>query len=462
MANKRLSIRVRVGIAIAGGRKSLIPALNVDDGVTFPGLGGRPRSFGSKQEQITALTGWVFAANSAIVEPCAAVELKLFRKDAKGERQEVTSGPDLELIELIDSPNFVHTGEQMRQLHFTYMNIVGESYIFMRDLSGDPFVPAKGKLPAALDIFPAHAVQFVLGESYTKSIVKVGTKQYPITSFIRDLNPDPANPFSGRSIIAASAATIGLDEQMKEWNQSVFANGARPSLVFKTPQELSDAAYERWKQQFVDTQTGVENAGKPLLIEGGDVTPLMLTQKDLDFLESRKFSRDEILAMFKVSPGMLGSVENVNRANLEAGFYINAVVNVVPRIRQFVRQVNATLVKVYDPSLELDFVNPVPEDVEAKLRAATAGTNKWWTIDETRALYGDKPLPDGQGEQIIITGPGATTLESVLAGTNKPAADVQDPDDPDGDGDDDLTEDPGGESADETKDKALHGVKKKN
>ncbi len=66
----------------------------------------------------------------------------------------------------------------------------------------------------------------------------------------------------------------------------------------------------------------------------------MMNQQDLDFLESRKFSRDEILAMFKVSPGMLGSVENVNRANLDAGFYINAVINVVPRIRQFVRQVN--------------------------------------------------------------------------------------------------------------------------
>jgi capsid portal protein len=75
----------------------------------------------------------------------------------------------------------------------------------------------------------------------------------------------------------------------------------------------------------------------------------MLNQQDLDFLNSRKFSRDEILAMWRVSPGIIGAVENVNRSNLEAGFYIHAVVNIRPRIRQFVRQLNASLVSFYDP-----------------------------------------------------------------------------------------------------------------
>ena len=74
--------------------------------------------------------------------------------------------------------------------------------------------------------------------------------------------------------------------------------------------------------------------------------------------------------MWRVSPGMLGQLENANRSNLDAAFLINAMVNVKPRIRQFVKQLNATLVKVYDPTLELGFEDPVPEDAEAKLKAA--------------------------------------------------------------------------------------------
>ncbi|WP_427007185.1 phage portal protein [Pseudarthrobacter sp. H2] len=424
---KRTPFRQRLANVISGNSKSLIPALNPVDGVNFPGgAGGRLNTYADKPAQLAALTGWVFAANSAIVEPSAAVELVLKRKLPDGTKEVVTSGPAMEILELIDGPNVVHTGEQMRQLHFTYMNVVGESYIFMRDVSGEAFIPSKGRLPAALDIFPAHLVHFRLGETYTKSTVHIGSETYPVTAFIRDLNPDPANPYNGRSIIAASAATLDIEEQMKAWNQQLFANGARPSLIFQTDQPLDDESYARWKAQFVDDHTGTDSAYKPLLIEGGKATPWMLNQQDLDFLESRKFSRDEILAMFKVSPGMIGSVENVNRSNLEAGFYVNAVVNVVPRVRQFVRQINATLVKVYDPTLELDFINPVPEDVEAKLKAASAGVDKWWTKDEVREMYGEEALPGGLGEQIIVQGKGAISLEDVLAGgTEKPATDDQ-------------------------------------
>ncbi|RAN78007.1 hypothetical protein B5P43_18420 [Bacillus sp. SRB_336] len=445
---KRLPFRQRLAKAIIG--KGLIPALNPIDGVTYPGMsaGGRINTYADKASQITALTGWVFAANSAISNPCAAVELKLYRKKKDGDREEVTNGKDLAILELIDNPNLVHTGEQMRQLHFTYMNIVGESYIFMRGFDGNEFIPTRGKLPAALDIFPAHQAQFRLGETYTQSTVSLGSLTYPVTSFVRDINPDPANPYLGQSIIAASAVTIDMDEQMKAWNHQQFAQGARPSLVYTADTPLDDASFKRLQSQFDDEHTGTANAHKVMILEAGKVAPWTLNQQDLDFLESRKFSRDEILAMFKVSPGMIGSVENVNRSNLEAGFYVNAVVNVVPRVRQFVRQMNNTLVKIYDPTLELDFVNPVPEDIEAKLKAASAGVDKWWTKDEVRDMYGEDPLPGGVGEHIIVQGKGAAqSLEDVLA-DDAPIANPKpkNPEDPDADNDDDLTQAPTDES----------------
>ena len=41
------------------------------------------------------------------------------------------------------------------------MNFVGESYVYMRDSRGNAY-PARGRLPAAMEIFPAHLVQFTL------------------------------------------------------------------------------------------------------------------------------------------------------------------------------------------------------------------------------------------------------------------------------------------------------------
>jgi hypothetical protein len=144
----------------------------------------------------------------------------------------------------------------------------------------------------------------------------------------------------------------------------------------------------------------------------------MLNQQDLDFLNSRKFSRDEILAMWRVSPGIIGAVENVNRSNLEAGFYIHALINIRPRIRQFVRQLNASLVSTYDPTLELGFEDPVPEDTDAKLKAAREGVNKWWTIDEVRDQYGDAALPNDLGSQVYMANNNAPL--SAIADPPKP------------------------------------------
>jgi HK97 family phage portal protein len=262
-------------------------------------FGGTVNDYRSKAEQLEANLGWCFAANNAIAEPTAALKLKVYRQTKGGKREEIF---EHELLELLEAPNLAHTGEQLRNLHFTYMNFVGESYTYMRDLGGNVFMPAKGKLPAALEIFPAHLVQFKLGETYTKSTVKYGQNDYPLLSCIRDLNPDPAQPYFGRSIVRAAATTIDTENQMKEWNRSVFANSARPSLIFSKNEALDDESYDRWKAQFADEHGGTANAYKPLLIEGGDAKPYMLNQQDLDFLSSRKFSMIEVLSMWRVSP----------------------------------------------------------------------------------------------------------------------------------------------------------------
>ena len=164
------TLRLRLARAILGRHaKEFIPPLSYWDRFGS-GYGGRLNDYRTKAEQLEANLGWCFAANNAIADPTAAVELKLYRKTKSGKREEIV---EHELLDLLDAPNLAHTGEQLRHLHFTYMNYVGESYIYMRDLGGNEYIPAKGRLPAALEIFPAHLVQFKLGETYTKSTVWV-------------------------------------------------------------------------------------------------------------------------------------------------------------------------------------------------------------------------------------------------------------------------------------------------
>ena len=157
---------------------------------------------------------------------------------------------------------------------------------------------------------------------------------------IRDLNPDLRNPFFGQSIITAVAATIDTDEQMKDWNRRFFANNARPGLISSTKEEMSDNSYKRWQQQFNDQHAGLRTHARNLRVENGDVKPYMVSQQDLDFLASRKFTRDEIFAMFQTSPGVVGMIENANKSIMDGAIYIYTINNILPRIEGWVELQN--------------------------------------------------------------------------------------------------------------------------
>lgn len=370
-------------------RKDYIQPLADMGGLTSGNLINR---YGNKAAQLEANIGAVWQANEIICIAAANVEIKLRKRNGKDGWDDV---PEHKLLDLIEQPNAFLTGKQLRKLHFTYMNMVGEAYEWKADEN-------KEKIPAALHVLPAHTTDFELGSSWDDSKIRSGNKTYTLFEVIRDINPDPKNPYRGRGVIAAAAATLDTDTQAKEYNRRFFANSARPSIVVETPGEMADNAYERFKQSFNEAFTGTENAHKPIIVEGATIKPFMLTQKEMDFLASQQFTRKEILAFFFVSGAMLGDTDNANRSNMDASEYNLAKYAVKPRVEQYLELLNNRLVKLVDSSLEF-YTDPiVPEDMASKLAEAKAAVNSWATIDEIRKQYGLEELPGGLGGKMYI------------------------------------------------------------
>lgn len=358
----------------------------------FGGTGIRLKTFATKDEQLSANVGWAYAANQAIADEASAVKIRLYKKLPDGDREEIF---EHELLSLIKKPNDALSGAKLWNLYYQYMNLTGEAYI-LKLRNGEP--AKKGQLPHALHILPSHITDLQLTDSLQTSHVVFLGKQYPLESVIRDLTPDPRNIYRGRSIIEAAAETLDTEYQMKNWNRSLFANSGRPSSVIEVPEVMQDDAYKRLKQQMEEAHSGSDNAFKQIILEGGaKLAPYMMSQQDLDFLQSRKFSKDEIFAMFRVSPSIVGMTENVNRANAEAQDYTMAKRVTVPRVKGLVELLNTELVEPYDPTLEFDFDNPVPEDAAQALEEDKAGVDNWLTIDEVREKRGLPPLPNGMG-----------------------------------------------------------------
>jgi len=125
------------------------------------------------------------------------------------------------------------------------------------------------------------------------------------------------------------------------------------------------------------------------------------SQKDMDFLEQQKFSRDKILGIFRVPKAIVSQTEGVNYASAKAAQYIFAKFTIKPKMERLIQQLNEFFVPLFSGSEELflGYDNPVPQDsaILAK-KYASAIKAGWMTINEVRI---EQDLPEVEGGDSI-------------------------------------------------------------
>ena len=127
--------------------------------------------------------------------------------------------------------------------------------------------------------------------------------------------------FKGISRIEYAKESLKFANSASEHGNKVFENAATPSGAFSHPGELSDEAYKRLKDGLDKKTTGVNNAAKTLLLEGGlTFTPMSITNSDAQWLESRKLNREEVCGIFGVPSSMINDTDNTAYGNLEAKY----------------------------------------------------------------------------------------------------------------------------------------------
>ena len=197
------------------------------------------------------------------------------------------------------------------------------------------------------------------------------------------------NPHKGMSIVQSAMWAVETDNEARSWNYSFFKNSAKPDGILSTEGTLSDSQYERIKQDWKQNHGGSGNNGKTAIMEGGlKWQDISKTQRDMDFIEQRLFSRDEIFTMFRVPKSVLGIVEDVNRANAEASDYVFAKRTIKPLMKRFITTLNEYLLPEYGVTLRFDFEDPTPEDRMAELQEYALGHNKWLTTNDIREEEG--------------------------------------------------------------------------
>lgn len=216
--------------------------------------------------------------------------------------------------------------------------------------------------------------------------------------------PDLENPYARGSGIGESLADeIDVDEFAAKHVRDWFFNGGRPS-GFVSLEGAGEDEVTRFEERWRSRYQGLGRAHQIHFTNAAiDYRDLSHTFKDQELLSLRQYQSDLMRQTFGVPPEILGILQNSNRATIDSSFYLYSRGVLIPRLVMLCDGLQQ-LAAEYDDRLIVDFVSPVPEDVEFKKSAMVAlPTN--YTVNEHRALAGQAPI-DG-GESMYASQPAA-------------------------------------------------------
>lgn len=346
----------------------------------------------SVSNQLGSYKGWVYACVRAIAEETANIKLTLYKRTKQNDFEVVESHPVLDLIYKV---NPIYTSYLLWEATAAYTELTGEAFWWLVGPAKNPkeiwllrpdwvrIRDSKNSLIEAYEYGP-NAGQLIV------------IPQEEIVHF-KDFNPLDA--YRGYGTTKAAATSIDTDNFAADYNKNFFYNSAIPGGALETDQSLTNRQYEQIRQDWNDTHQGKDRAWKIAILEAGlKWHDFSQNRRDMDFLEGRKYDRDEILSIFRVPKPIIAVQDDVNRAAAREARAVFLENNITHKMRRLTSFLNEFLLPRYgDSSLFFDFEDPVPNDEGVKLNYYRTGLGgaPFLTVNEVREMENRDPVDGG-------------------------------------------------------------------
>ena len=295
--------------------------------------------------------------------------------------REITNHPALSLLQ---HPNPAEAQGFFWENVVTSLLTSGNAYI---EIIGD-------EVPSELWLLRSDRMQVIVGEHGVPSgyqyTVGGQTKCWgtdPLTgsgAIVHIKMPNPINDWYGMGPLEVARDAIDQYNSACEWNQALLQNGCRPSgiLTVNTDKNLSGSLsadqFNRLKEQFEESYTGAASAGRPLLLEGGlQWSDMMISPRDMDFLNMKHSAARDIALAFGYPPMLLGIPGDNTYSNQKEARLALWEQTILPLLTYLLSNVEQHIVHLFDSSLSLHFdedkisaLSPRREDLWSRINSA--------------------------------------------------------------------------------------------
>lgn len=355
-------------------------------------------------------SGTVFSIVSMLARQTAKKAWHLYRQQPQDGRRRYTTGDKgsdqrTEVIKhlaisLWNKPNDFTTGFQFRELGQTYLDLTGEDYIVIGYDSRATFPTSLWQVrPDRMEPVP-HREKYLAGYIYTGP----SGERVPLqpNEVIQIKYPNPFDPYHGLGPIQAILVDIDAAKYSAAWNRNYFLNSATPGGVIQVDRRLDDDEWNELSNRWREAHRGLGAAHRVAILEAGaEWVPNAHTVKDMDFAGLRDMSRDVMREAFAMHKAILGTVEDVNRANAQTAQEHFESFLLTDRLDRWKDVLNCSYLPLFGSTgegVELDYEDPVTGNREAdaielqsKAAAAQALVNAGYDPHDVLETVG---LPD--------------------------------------------------------------------
>lgn len=331
----------------------------------------------------------LYTGVSMVCRRTAGIPLELYRiKNKKGDVVEVLDHP---ILALLGKPNSLQTAREFMEMSINHYLLSGDCFWYL-DRNGTTINEIVPLRPDRVQVVMTPDNKTISHYEYSATTIY----KFQPKDIVHIRNVDPENPLRGIGVVSPARSRIMAEIEATKYQANFFKNQGRPDFIAFADQEVTDEQGNefraRWKRIFGRGQGG------QVAILGSNVKSVQeanKTPKEMDFIESQKFLRDDILAALHVPKAMVTS-DDVNLSNAKEAYKMYLQEAVIPVLEAFVDALNHRLLPQVDMNVFFSFNDPTPADEEMKLKRTTElKKNGIITANEGRELYEYEPMEGG-------------------------------------------------------------------
>lgn len=356
-----------------------------------------PSIYGNQADLYRTLS-WVLLAVDITASAGSLTPFSVARIISDKEPKDIPNHPFEQLLRF---PNEMDSRKEFLYATIAFYRLTGNAYWWMN--SKDKYTP-----PDEMWIIPPQMIKPIPD----KNMYLKGYMYYPGTGAEIFMEPheivhfrrfNPASRFVGLSAIESIALVAAGDLGMQKYNTTLFANnnGRLPS-VMTFENMVADPTWDKIKS---DTREAARNR-EMLMLRGvgqGGVQWLQnaVSQREMEFLEGRKFNKEEILTV--LAPGAFTMLsENSTQANSVVGRAAFNELTIYPMHVELAEKITQSILPRYGGRKLIGLFDDVRAvDKDMKLREQEA-FERSHTLKEVREeMYGDDPIGDERDDLLI-------------------------------------------------------------